>query len=245
MTALAEAQNPFLDAEPWGRCHKENYRERYEGGTADKRRRRRARASASPEELWRDYTAGLLDPVPMDLPVPGDASEAVRRVAADMSLPIGLRLAAGDLRPVPYACRWRAGVLGLSYRTVARALKTLVEAGALEKGDPLPPRADYPRGTAKFLPPPSVCRSAVVSVQWAVAPVQLANHAASRARPGNRYRHAHWLACRLAERGLDSETAALFMSGYVKRCPAGDHPYTDREAAATLRSVYRHLPKTT
>ncbi len=179
----------------------------------------------------------------MDLPLPRDATEAVRRVGADLSLLIGLRLAVGELRPVPYACRWRAGVLGLSYRTVARALKTLVEAGALERGEPLSPREPYPRGTATFLPQPSVCRSAVVSWQWAVAPVHLANHAASRARPGTRHWWGLWLAHRLVERCLGFETAALFMKGYVRRCPAGDHPYTERAAAATLRSVYRHTPR--
>lgn len=47
-----------------------------------------------------------------------------------------------------------------------------------------------------------------------------------------------WLAEQLRDAGLSESDAEPFMSDYAERAPSGEHPYTVREALATLRSIY-------
>src|SRR5206468_972619 len=55
---------------------------------------------------------------------------------------------------------------------------------------------------------------------------------------GNRNDTGLWLACQLRDAGLPEADAAVVMRQYAARCPAGQTPYTEREALATCRSAY-------
>jgi hypothetical protein len=69
------------------------------------------------------------------------------------------RLAGGDVGPVPYAERLVAERTGLSPSTVRRALRDLVAASALERGESLAPRVVEGRrwpGTATYVPLPAL-----------------------------------------------------------------------------------------
>jgi hypothetical protein len=63
--------------------------------------------------------------------------------------------------------------------------------------------------------------------------------ALERARPGTRNVTGYWLACRLRDAGLSQEEAETILLHYAAQVPAGDHPYTAREALASLRSAYQ------
>ena len=91
-------------------------------------------------ELLARYEAGLLEPRPVGLgAMPTGASEAMRAVAADIALLIGLRLAVDDDRPLIYSarfCAWRMGWKILSgewdKRRANRVINKLLEAGVIE-----------------------------------------------------------------------------------------------------------------
>lgn len=103
------------------------------------------------EHLLRMYRDGRLEPARVDLPpVPDELPESCHRVAEFYALVRGVRLWAGDDRPVPLACGWAAEKLGLGKITVWRARRTLVAAGVLAEGDPLPARGK--RATETFEP---------------------------------------------------------------------------------------------
>lgn len=107
------------------------------------------------EGLLKLYRAGRLRPVAVQLAVPDQALPVERRVAQFFGLVHGLRLAAGDDRPVPFACRWVGAQLSLPRQTVSRTLHSLVDDGVLRKCPPLPGRQR--RGTATFLPEAGRC----------------------------------------------------------------------------------------
>jgi hypothetical protein len=100
------------------------------------------------------HAAGELEPVPVELgPMPPNATPAMRAIAADIALRIGLRLAEGDDRPLPYSRSEavRAGFVrteqGASY-----VLRRLTEAGVIQHVGNLP-RRGRPRGTKLYAPP--------------------------------------------------------------------------------------------
>ncbi len=64
--------------------------------------------------------------------------------------------------------------------------------------------------------------------------------ALERARPGNRNVTGYWLACRLRDAGVSLTEAETIMTRYAVQVAAGDHPYHEREALASLRSAYHH-----
>jgi hypothetical protein len=66
--------------------------------------------------------------------------------------------------------------------------------------------------------------------------------ALERARPGTRNVTGYWLACRLRDAGLNHEAAEAILLRYAAEVFAGDHPYSAREALASLRSAYQSLP---
>jgi hypothetical protein len=66
--------------------------------------------------------------------------------------------------------------------------------------------------------------------------------ALERARPGTRNVTGYWLACRLREAGVATAEARAIMLSYAAQVSAGDHPYQEREALASLRSAYQHAP---
>lgn len=114
-----------------------------------------SQAPVEPEvdHLVRLHREGRFEPKAVELPdLPADATDSMRVVAADFALVRGLRLAAGDDRAVPYAVRWVAARVGLPYRTVARSLKRLEEAGVLVRADAMPGRGS--RGTQLWAPAP-------------------------------------------------------------------------------------------
>jgi hypothetical protein len=103
-------------------------------------------------DLLHDYERGAIEPLPVKLRLADDVPPVVRRVADDLELLFGLRAAVMDDRPLPYACRWRTGEMGLGYRTVARALEALVACGAVVECDPEAPAFGRLVGTKMYLP---------------------------------------------------------------------------------------------
>jgi hypothetical protein len=104
--------------------------------------------------LLRDHDAGLLKPVDVELgELPAGASKAMRDVAADVRLLLGLRLAADEDRPLPYSTRFCAQRCGLrNHREASRVLHQLVQAGVLERAGELKPRGQ-PFGTKLYRAP--------------------------------------------------------------------------------------------
>ena len=108
-------------------------------------------AGSEVEELLALYKRGGVEPVVVELrPVQDGAPEVVRRVAVFFALIAGLRLAAGDDRPVPFACGWVGERLDVPKLTVWRTRKRLVQLGVLEHVGALPGRGK--RGTDLFVP---------------------------------------------------------------------------------------------
>lgn len=107
-------------------------------------------------ELLARYEAGLLEPRPVRLgAMPTGASEAMRAVAADMALLIGLRLAVDDDRPLIYSarfCAWRMGWTILSgewdKKRANRVINKLLEAGVIEWV------GEMPKSKARLYAPP-------------------------------------------------------------------------------------------
>jgi hypothetical protein len=73
--------------------------------------------------------------------LPANASKAMRRVAEDIRLLIGLRLAVDEYRPLPYSTRFCAERCELRHHTQAsRVLRELERAGVVKCAEPLKPR---------------------------------------------------------------------------------------------------------
>jgi len=64
--------------------------------------------------------------------------------------------------------------------------------------------------------------------------------ALERARPGRRNETGYWLACRLREAGVSFAEAEAVLRDYAAQVAAGEHPYLEREALASLHSAYHH-----
>ena len=104
--------------------------------------------------LIRDYERRRLEPVAVELgELPADASPAMRKVAADIRLLLGLRLAVDDDRPLPYSTRFCAERCGLHDQGHAsRVLRALEQTGVIERAGTLDPRGK-PDGTKLYLAP--------------------------------------------------------------------------------------------
>lgn len=96
------------------------------------------------------YRRGDFEPAVVELrPMPESVPDVYHRVAVFFALVAGLRLAAGNDQPVPFACEWVGKHLGgVPKLTVWRARKRLVELGVLEHVGTLPGRGK--RGTDLF-----------------------------------------------------------------------------------------------
>jgi hypothetical protein len=110
-------------------------------------------------ELYRlleDHAAGRLEPVPVALgKLPPNATPVQVRVAADVALCMGLRLAVDDDRPLPYATSFCADRNGLRDKWHAwRVLGQLVEAAVVRCVGAMPPRPGGPRDGTKLYAPP-------------------------------------------------------------------------------------------
>jgi hypothetical protein len=94
---------------------------------------------------------------PLDLDLPDDLPPAQVVVAEDFAVVAGAYVtldgeAAVRADGVPYACRWRTDILGLSPITVSRALRGLVARDVLEDRGETPPHRSFPRGTRLYAP---------------------------------------------------------------------------------------------
>jgi hypothetical protein len=100
--------------------------------------------------LLAEYEAGRLDPVEIELgELPADATPDMRRVAEDMGLLMGLRLAVYDDRPLPYATMFAAERLGWGTNCgrASRAIRRLCDAGVIRRRvDARPPQAGRDKG---------------------------------------------------------------------------------------------------
>jgi hypothetical protein len=95
---------------------------------------------------------GDIEPIPVRLPrLPKGTTPAMRRVADFYRKVRGVRLWAGDDRPVIFSAEWVAGHLGLHPVTVWRALTALCTAGVLVHVESLPGRGGR-RGPWTYLP---------------------------------------------------------------------------------------------
>jgi hypothetical protein len=63
--------------------------------------------------------------------------------------------------------------------------------------------------------------------------------ALEQARVGSRNATGFWLGCQLRDAGLPLSEAEPVLVAYAAAVPAGNHPYTEREAVESLRSAYR------
>jgi hypothetical protein len=106
---------------------------------------------AEVDNLLRLFREGKIQPERVELQA-AILTPAARRVSDDYALIRGLRLWAGDTRPVPYGRDWVASRVDLAPVTVSRALDALVDARVLRPGDPLPARNGRRNGTHTFIP---------------------------------------------------------------------------------------------
>jgi len=111
-------------------------------------------------DLVAGYEAGRLKPIPVQLgELPAAAGKDERRVAEDMALLIGLRLAVDDRRPLPYSTTFAAGRMGWTAKgrpdasRASKALRSLVAAGVIVHAYTLKPRPGKPDGTKTYAPP--------------------------------------------------------------------------------------------
>jgi len=60
----------------------------------------------------------------------------------------------------------------------------------------------------------------------------------SKANDGQRNNIGYWLACRMAENGIDRSTAEQAMRYYARSVPQSSHAYTEEEALQSLQSAF-------
>ena len=123
--------------------------------------------------LLADWREGRLDPEPVELgELPEDATADMRRVAEDMRLLMGLRLAAGEDRPLPYSTRFAAERMrwGENRKRAQRAIDRLCEASVIEYSGSLPP-SGQPYGTRTYSAPLLASAGAVERESVEVEPV--------------------------------------------------------------------------
>jgi hypothetical protein len=147
----------------------------------------------------------------------------------------------------PLAVKWVAGQLGLPTTTVHRALIALHRRGEVVwSGRVLPETRvrlwGLGDGRPHRWPPPKPGPVALPGARPAHGG-DLLELALDRARPGNRNAVGLWLACQLRDTGRPIEMAWETMQLYVSLVRPGDHPYTPREAEASLAQAYRREPR--
>jgi hypothetical protein len=124
--------------------------------------------------LLAEHKAGRLDPAEVELgELPADATIDMHRVAGDMRLLMGLRLAVCEDRPLPYATTFAAERLGwgTNCSRASRAIHRLCDARVIEYAGSLPPRGDKGDGTKTYAPPLVASAGAVESEQVGVEAV--------------------------------------------------------------------------
>jgi hypothetical protein len=96
------------------------------------------------------HARGEIEPVQVEF-LPAIIAPVARVVLADFAVIYGLRLWAGDKRPVPYGSEWVARRIERSRATVRRGLHGLVATGVLTFAGELPARGKG-NGTRTYLP---------------------------------------------------------------------------------------------
>jgi len=112
--------------------------------------------------LLDDYEAGRLAPAQVALgAMPADATSDMRRVAEDVRLLMGLCLAVGEDRPLPYATTFAAERMGWGANCgrAGRAIRRLCDAGVIRYVESLPARGKRD-GTKTYAPPLAVSAGA-------------------------------------------------------------------------------------
>jgi hypothetical protein len=102
-----------------------------------------------------EWLAGDLEPHPVALgPLSPRARGVQRLIAEHVRLLLGLRVASGEWRPLPYArgVAQRAGIAA-DRGTAGRALRALVRDGVLIEAGTLPPLPPHRDGTKTYAPP--------------------------------------------------------------------------------------------
>lgn len=127
--------------------------------------------------LIADYNAKLIEPIKLGLPIDSLRPNAIalREVALDIELLMGLRLRVDEDRPLPYSARMCASRCEhvRDERHAGRLLKRLVELGIVRQGDPMPRRpGGPPRGTNTFLPSLGAGASTEVALADTVEPLE-------------------------------------------------------------------------
>jgi hypothetical protein len=107
-------------------------------------------AEAEVEQLLRLHAVGEIQPVHVEF-LPAIIAPVARVVLADFAIVYGLRLWAGDKRPVPYGAAWVAQRIGRPQTTVWRGLQGLLATGVLTFAGELPARGKG-NGTKTCLP---------------------------------------------------------------------------------------------
>jgi hypothetical protein len=104
--------------------------------------------------LIRDHGRGELEPVDVRLgELPESATAAMLKVAENIRLLLGLRLAVSEDRPLPYSTRFCAELCGLrDHREASRVLGQLEQAGVIQCAGKLKPRG-MPFGTKLYQAP--------------------------------------------------------------------------------------------
>jgi hypothetical protein len=139
-------------------------------------------------------------------------------------------------------------MLGMPPNTVHRALIALHRRGEVVwSGRVLPGKKVrlWGRGDNKphRWPPPKPGPIALPGAREALG-AELLRIAVNRAHSGNRNDTGLWLACQLRDKGWSIEQAWCLMEVYVGLVPPGAHPYTFREADASLRQAFKREPRT-
>jgi hypothetical protein len=99
--------------------------------------------------------------------------------------------------------------------------------------------AELPPWLLKLILPPVSSPSRAMPTTTGDAARRWLGNALALATPGNRSERGQRLACQLRDNGVPRGEAEAIMRDYAARVPAGDHPYTEREALATYASVMK------
>jgi hypothetical protein len=113
-------------------------------------------------ELLSEYEEGTLAPEQLELgPMPANATPDMKLVAQHMRLLMGLRLAVGDARPLPYSARFAAARFGWRHpERASRAIRQLCASGIIRYAGSLEPKGK-PNGTRTYEPPLPLAASTI------------------------------------------------------------------------------------
>ena len=98
--------------------------------------------------------------------------------------------------------------------------------------------ADMPPDLLERLQRPDSSPEPAQAASTGASPPDWLQRALGKARADNRNLVGLWLACQLDDNGYSEPDALEVMARYVSGVPTGNHPYTEKEARATLSWAY-------